>query len=626
MPTDAALIEKQLAELPNDSEYTRQRVDLLIDLLLTHRGLDNWRRLSEIAEEAFRLAKEADYDFGRYRAQIGLGFGAYWRSDYRQAIALGMEAEQYLQAMGDERWIPEAVVVQVLSTWSLGQYDKAMELGMRALRLYQKANNQEGLGWSNGAAGNLCLELGDPQQALSYLLTAREIFQNLGHKVGLGRVYTSLGSVYRTLGEPELALSVTQDSLPLFREMNNRIGEARALNDLGLIYFEKGDYASAELNHLRALELREAIETPAAQITSLLHLGKVYLATQRFTEAKDALLRALRMSEQYEAKPKLYQAHHELSELYEKLGDFKTALQHHHAFHKVRDEVFNEETNTKLRNLQVTHEVETSRKEAEIYRLKNVELATALADLQAAQAQLVQSEKMAALGDLVAGVAHEMNSPLGVMLSSTQSNNTLMERLLRLGCAMEDNVRKAISVFEDNNRAIASAAARIDKIVRSLKGFARLDEAEFQRTDLHRGIEETLTLLEPLYRGRVEIVREYGKLPEVDCYAADLNQVFRVLLKNAIEAIEVSGSIRIRTCVHNTSIELRFSDTGRGMSPEALSKLFQPSFRSTGTRVEARLGLFTAFNIIRKHGGDIRVSSEEGKGTEFRLVLPLSPI
>ncbi|MBL8232891.1 MAG: HAMP domain-containing histidine kinase [Bryobacterales bacterium] len=180
-----------------------------------------------------------------------------------------------------------------------------------------------------------------------------------------------------------------------------------------------------------------------------------------------------------------------------------------------------------------------------------------------------------------------------------------------------------MSVFEENTRAIGSAASRIDKIVRSLKGFARLDEAEFQRTDLHRGIEETLTLLEPLYRGRVEIVREYGALPEVDCYAAELNQVFRVVLKNAIEAIEDRGTIRIVTGLRNSSLELRFSDTGRGMPEDVKNRLFQPSFRSTGTRVEARMGLFTAFSIVRKHGGDLRATSEVGKGSEFTIVLPL---
>lgn len=254
-----------------------------------------------------------------------------------------------------------------------------------------------------------------------------------------------------------------------------------------------------------------------------------------------------------------------------------------------------------------------------------------LRELEETQAQLVQSEKMAALGRLVASVVHEMNSPIGAISSATDVTRRAVGNIVEtletsktLDAAMNSpRMGNSLTALRADTLVTAEAIERIVHIVNTLKSFAHLDEAPFQKVDLHEGLDDTLELMRSELGDRIAIVKEYGNLPLVECYPGELNQVFMNLLTNAIEAIETSGTVTIRTFVSDGKVLVQLVDTGMGISPEQMKNLFEPSLTKKGPRVKAGLGLFTSFNIAQKHGGEIKVESTPGEGSTFTVVLPI---
>ena len=262
---------------------------------------------------------------------------------------------------------------------------------------------------------------------------------------------------------------------------------------------------------------------------------------------------------------------------------------------------------------------------------KNADLEEALVQLQEAQQQLIMQEKMASLGNLVAGVAHEINNPIGAISSAAQTSARSLEIITAalereegqqlLGS--EPKLARALQVLCRNNEVAVMASERIGKIVRSLRTFARLDQAEFQRVDLHEGLDSTLTLLDHLLKNRIEVVREYGEIPPLDCFPDQLNQVFMNILTNATQAIEGQGRITLRTFRQADEVRITITDTGVGIPPADRERIFDPGFTSKGVGVGTGLGLSISYNIIQRHQGRFEVDSEQGKGTTMTIVLPL---
>ena len=249
--------------------------------------------------------------------------------------------------------------------------------------------------------------------------------------------------------------------------------------------------------------------------------------------------------------------------------------------------------------------------------------------LRETQNQLVMQEKMASLGDLVAGVAHEMNTPLGAIGSM---HDTLIRAIDKLTQTLEitfpaaKNNRTIQSMFEvvaNANRVIANGTERVSAVVGSLRNFARLDEAEFQTVDIHEGIDSALTLLESQISEKVAVTKNYGDIEPVYCAPGQLNQVFMHLLKNALQAIEETGAIEISTSTADDMVYIRISDTGIGIPPAQLERIFDFDFQTGDSRMKMGFGLSSDFKIIQDHHGEIRIESEVGMGTEVTVSLPM---
>jgi two-component system, NtrC family, sensor kinase len=241
----------------------------------------------------------------------------------------------------------------------------------------------------------------------------------------------------------------------------------------------------------------------------------------------------------------------------------------------------------------------------------------------------VSRARLGTLGLLVAGVAHELNTPLGAL----QSNHDVLKRALgKLAVILEDEkveedeldeLRRVVRAIGDILRVNDLAVDRMGQIVGSLRVFGRVDRAEVDRVDLHEGLESTLTLLAHRTGEGVRVVKEFQGPLVVECRPHELNQVFMNLLLNAIQAVGGAGTITIRTETEGEEAVVTVHDTGPGVPPEALARIFEPGFTTKGSRIGMGLGLPISRRIVDDHGGRIEVESRPGEGTSVRVRLPV---
>jgi signal transduction histidine kinase len=273
-----------------------------------------------------------------------------------------------------------------------------------------------------------------------------------------------------------------------------------------------------------------------------------------------------------------------------------------------------QEIKQKLLETEIAHKAHELEEAKKLEKALN-ELKQAHDDLKTTQTQLVQSEKMASLGQLVAGVAHEINTPIGAVGSM---HDTLVRALGKIrgcidaecdhqDCAPRSDLLKNMKVIDDANSVIAEGVGRVTNIVKRLRSFARLDEAELKTVDIHEGLEDTLTLIYHDIKHGIKIDKHYGDLPPISCYPGRLNQVFLNLLVNARQAMAGEGVITITTDQINGKIRISITDTGSGIPEENLAKIFDPGFTTKGVGVGTGLGLSICYQIIQDHLGEIKV-------------------
>jgi signal transduction histidine kinase len=251
-------------------------------------------------------------------------------------------------------------------------------------------------------------------------------------------------------------------------------------------------------------------------------------------------------------------------------------------------------------------------------------------NLRETQAQLVQSKKMAALGNLIAGIAHEINTPLGAVNSM---HDTLYRAIVKLKGYIEsesledhkeqENINRIFRIIDDYKKIIQSGTDRVINIVNRLRSFVHLDEAELKKADIHEGIEDTLVLVQHELKNNIKVTKNYGEIPPFSCYPRQLNQVFLNLLLNSIQAIEDTGTITITTYQKDKKVHLSFADDGVGIPEKNRDKVFDPGFTTKGVGVGTGLGLSIAYKIIENHGGEIILESELGRGSKFTIILPM---
>lgn len=257
---------------------------------------------------------------------------------------------------------------------------------------------------------------------------------------------------------------------------------------------------------------------------------------------------------------------------------------------------------------------------------RTADLNVAYETLKQAQAQLVQAGKMASIGQLAAGIAHEINNPIGFVKSNLVMLEDYSERMVRTmggaGCdspKLEDLTREIREMLAESREGIR----RVEDIVANLRDFARIEEGHQSRADVNRLIGRSLRVMENQFKYKVTVHRDLGDVPEIQCRPDRLEQVFVNLLMNAVQATEDQGEIRISTGVDEGMVMIRIADNGVGIDPEDRERIFEPFFTTKDVGSGTGLGLSIVWDIIQSHEGTITVESTPGNGTEFTISLPV---
>ena len=633
-------------------DLTRDDVDEMIELV---DGLVMYpsEQTSALYERMVEIADRLDYPRGRAYALGYRGYAEYMQSNHEAALQLLLQALEVCIEAGleDDRAVVLTGLANVYT--STGNYELALADALEALEILDRTGQRQRAAWCRYGIGIGYAEIGDIDQARRYFEDALTMFRDMDETSGEGRCLVGLAEALQHEDRWEESEALLLRGLDLFRSVSDRLSESRALNDLGRFYRDRGDPERAEDHLLRSLALRESFGNRQAQSTTLIDLGRLYLQEDRLDDALDVLHRALEIARDIGARPRVYRTHHALSKVYEQQGNLRAALDHFRAYHTLYQEVFSDERAAAIRNIQARARARDAEHRAEIARLRNVELKAKndqlealLAELHAAQDQLVQSEKMASLGRLMAGIAHEIRNPLNFINNFSHLSVELADELdEELRQALEDAdepVDDLADLLDDirfNAGKIKQHGERAERIVHNMLDHARTDAGPLVATDLNAHLDDYLDLafhssLSADPNLAVEITRDFD--PAVGDVAArpqELGRVWINLLENAFGAVRERAAsappayrpaVRVSTRRRGDTVEVRIIDNGPGVPESIRDRIFEPFFTTKPPGGGTGLGLSLSFDIVtQRHGGSLALE-ESDEGASFLIELPAS--
>jgi two-component system NtrC family sensor kinase len=269
----------------------------------------------------------------------------------------------------------------------------------------------------------------------------------------------------------------------------------------------------------------------------------------------------------------------------------------------------------KAQNASLEHQVKERTELAE-------ELGRTNHKLRETQAHLIHSEKMAGLGQLVAGIAHEINNPLAFVINNIFVVQQTLEKLAAEGADLTPAVSAKVSKMRTRTDEMQEGATRVQDLVTKLRTFSRLDEGTYKTVNIHESIESVLLFLRHKMEGRIEVERCFGSTEDLSCFAGELNQVLMNLIANAIDSMKGNGKITITTNCEHGNFTISVRDTGQGIPESIRNKIFDPFFTTKPVGDGTGLGLAISYGIVKAHNGSIEFVSDEGQGTEFIVKIP----
>ena len=634
------------------------------------------------------------------------GAAFWIQSNYASAIDHYAHSLSINEEIGDKNSIANSLNNIGVVYLNQSNYASAIEYFTRSLAISEEIGDKIRIANSLNNIGLVYKNLGDYVNAIDYYSRSLTIQEEIMDKQGMAASLSNIGIIHDIQGNHTNAIDFHIRSLIIREEIGDKKGIGISLNNIGLNFREQGDsafssgnevlsanmYDSALDYHTRSLAIKREIGFKNGIAGSLNNIGDIYYNKGNYDRAIKYNTRALNIAQEIGAEMHIKDIAHSLYKIYKDIGKSQPALEMYELYTVTKDSIESDETQREVIRQEYKYEYEKQAladslafaKEQAVsdanleksriqqyalygglillmaflafiynrYRLthdqkliiadQNEEITTALETLKVAQAQLVQSEKMASLGQLTAGIAHEINNPLNFISSSSHALVNDLEDLKKLNFkyreALFDSTisKEEILEFEksvdieylqkalkEEIDGIKEGTRRTSEIVKGLREFSQGDLVQMEPVDIHHGIDVTLNLLQSRISENVRITRNYDQSVEkIDCHIGQLNQVFMNLLVNALDAVGEEGEIEITTKNLENSIMISVKDDGPGIPEEILGKVFDPFFTTKEVGMGTGLGLSISHGIIENHGGRIEVNSQEGEGAEFLIYLP----
>jgi signal transduction histidine kinase/tetratricopeptide (TPR) repeat protein len=612
-------------------------------------------------------------------AKINLGRVAWQVSDHEAAEQWLWQSIGSYEQLGDSLGVGNALLELAISLRRIGQYDKAFQLGSRAQAIAESylptevSKELHLLGFAYNVLGLTYLDLEEHQKAFEHLGKAHTTFlacKAAGDSINARTALANQALALRKMGEEERALAFF---IKLEKEEKHAIRLSLTWGHLSELYHLLGNDAKAleyaekmyhfDMEHGDRFGRLSEIQINRAEAFG--GLGRHAEARQAFEDALDL---ALTDSIKHPAKLEIVYSHY--IDYLQAQKDFERAWELQRDLVKVKEKEFKKKLESQLADAQVKYETDrkdqeikflnlekvqdrrdrlflwagligiatialviglgyrNSRRQARLLQQQNVQIQRLLMDkevlvqdLKSAQDQLIQAEKMASLGQLTAGIAHELNNPVAFISGNATALAMDFQELEPQLVDFPDQ-----DLVAEMNEAIAGlqrGSKRIQEIVSGLRTFSYDVRTAFAREDINRLLDENLNIL-AAKMNQISIEKDYGEFPEVLCQGNRLGQVFLNVMDNSVAAMPSGGSLRLKTRQDGESVLINISDTGVGMDHEILKKIFDPFFTTKEVGEGTGLGMAISYGIIQDHRGKIEVLSQEGEGTEVILTLPIT--
>ncbi len=652
----------------------------------------------QLSQQAITISETIGYSKGLAEGLRTLSFCHIRLSEHDKALLLIEKALALFIELSHLQGQSQGYAYVGVIKRSLGDYAASLDNLFKSLDLTKQLSYREGESLTLYHLGITFKYLGDYTKALDYLLQSLSLSRAIKDWIAESYVLNNLGMIYFETGEFANALEYYDQSLTMRQSMGDQWGEAGCLDNIGHTHLKLGNYTQALESCGRSLEITGAIGDKKGQANSLMHLGEGYSLLKDYAQSLacyqqslqirrdindkkgqaeillrlgqlygqsdfpaadeqvslDMLQQALQLGSEVKAKDILAKIYWELYQTLKRISRYPEALWHLEHSLAVEKELHTQAVSQQILNLQITHRVEQAKKEAEIYRLRNVELAElyqeskqqkeelqkTLEHLKATQFQLIQKEKMASLGELTAGIAHEIQNPLNFVNNFSEvSQELMMELREEVAAGHQPAVLALAEDVMQNLSKIHHHGKRVGSIVKGMLQHSRTTSGEKQPTDLNALAEEYLRLSYHGWRAKnkdfnASLVTDFDtSLGKVEVVPQELGRVLLNLFNNAFYVTQQKKSmlnghyepqVQVSTRKVGANVEIRVKDNGTGIAEKIKRKIFQPFFTTKPTGQGTGLGLSLSYDIITKeHGGELEVETQEGEGTEFIVVLPI---